>query len=172
MSHAERKPERVGDKQGPNVGKGSRCPCAHLFYHFGCQSLTTSAFSPYLQICRICTFSSLLQLVLYPIFSFLITSPFGAQYSHAPIFLPYSFSSPRSSFSVSDRRGHFSRRVQLKLHQLGSTGKFQQFFLNEYPSLVVGGKRGRIFLKNALNLGRALTLQMIRKLFSFCIRTW
>lgn len=103
MSHVERKPERVGDKQGPNVGKGRRCPCGHLFYHFCCQNLTTSAFSPYLQICRICTFSSLLQLVLYAILSFCIASPFGGQYSHAPIFLPYSFSSPRSSFSVFDR---------------------------------------------------------------------
>lgn len=78
MSHVERKPERVGDKQGQNVRKGNRCPCAPFVLSFLLSELGNISFftdSPYLQICRICTFSSLLQLVLYwyPFFLYSVT---------------------------------------------------------------------------------------------------
>lgn len=155
MSHVELQPERVGAKQGPNVGKGSRCPLCYLFYHFCCQNLTTSAFSPYLQICSICTFSSLLQLVLHRLLSSFIASPFGLQYSHAPIFLPDSFSSPRSSFSVFDRRSQAWTFQQTRAIKVALAGFYWEISVVQSTQVLLRGRKGGGFFKECYEFGKS-----------------
>lgn len=103
-------------------------------------------------------FSSLLQRVLYRILSFLIASPLGTQYSQVPIFLPYSFSSPRSSFSVCERGSQAWTFQQTRAIKVALARIYWEILIVLFkwvPKSCWGGKNGEGFFQECYEFGKS-----------------